>query len=167
MKKFLTRGLILSLLLVVLASFVLNGCTDTTTPTIIENVDRIVFEISADKANVFYSNSNFEQETIYSGTFSESNLGDLIERLNSSNVILSKSTTNTYGSYYTQIGNLVPTGSGYLYFYTNLAAYEEIASDWATTVNFGDKVLKGASVGAASLPLEDKAMYIILLISGN
>lgn len=167
MKRFLTRGLILSLLLVVLSCLVLTGCTDTTTPTTIENVDRIVFEISADKANVFYSNPTFEQETIYSGSFSESNLGDLIDRLNSSSVMLSKSTTSSYGTFYTEIGNLVPTGSAYLYFYTNLAAYEEMASEWSTTASYGDKVLKGASVGANSLPLENGAMYIILLSSGN
>lgn len=167
MKKFLTRGLILSLLLVVLASLVLTGCIDTTTPTIIENVDRIVFEISADKATVFYSNPTFEQENIYEGSFTESNLGDLIDRLSSSEILLSKSMTSSFGSYYTEVGNLVPTGSGYLYFYTNLTAYEEPASDWATTASYGEKVLKGANFGASELPLENGAMYIILLVSGS
>lgn len=163
MKK-LTRGL-LSLLLLLAFCLIFTGCGDKT-PTTINNVDRIVFVVTGQEINVFYSNPSFEKETIYQGEC-ENSLGELIDRLDNDGIMLSKSATTSMGSYYTDVGNLQPKGSEYIYFYTNLTAYQEPKSEWSTNTTFEEKVLLGANVGASSLPLTDGAMYVILLVGGN
>lgn len=163
MKK-LSRGL-LSLLLVLALCLIFTGCGEKT-PTTIENVDRIVFEVTDQQVNIFYSNADYEKQTIYQGEYSEDNLGALIDRLDNDGVMAATSQTSTMGSYYLTVGNLQPKGTQYIYFYTNLVDYQEPDSEWSTTASFEDKVLKGANFGASSLPLSDGALYIILLLSG-
>ncbi len=167
MKKLFTRGLVLSLLLCVLAlSFLLVSCKDDQTPDI--TTDRIVVIVSEQNVELFYSDSSSEKlKDIYNGTFQEQYLGKLINRLDDDNVLSSKSTSGAYGAYYIKIGLLQPTLNGYLYFYTNLEQYQEEPSEWSTTVSYLDKEYKGANLGAESLPLEDGAIYVILLVNGD
>lgn len=167
MKKFFTRGLVLSLLLCVLAlSFLLVSCNDGEVSDI--TTDRIAVIVTGENVELFYSDSSSEKlKGIYNGTYQEEFLGGLINRLGDENILSSKSTSGVYGAYFTEIGLLKPSLNGYLYFYTNLEAYEEAESEWSTSVTFEDKEYSGANVGAAALPLIDGAIYVILLVSGS
>ena len=89
---------------------------------------------------------------------------DALDYLKEKEGVIVEYTTSVYGAFFNQVGELKSSDADrkYVAFYTNVENDFDV-SEYATTYEYKDIILRNSGVGASSMTVKDKAIILITL----